>query len=66
MDAVNWRTVLSAVALASWMVAGTIAIFDIHQQLRHPTASHVAEWLTGGFILVGTSITFIILASALT
>ncbi|MBB3660850.1 hypothetical protein FHX15_006122 [Rhizobium sp. BK650] len=48
MDAMNWMTVLSAVALASWMVAGAMAIFDIHQQLRHPTGSHVAELLMGG------------------
>ena len=64
MDAMNWMTVLSAVALASWMVAGAMAIFDIHQQLRHPTGSHVAELLMGGSMLVGTFVTIIILVSA--
>ncbi|MBB3660722.1 hypothetical protein FHX15_005993 [Rhizobium sp. BK650] len=65
MNAVNRMMVFSAVALASWMVAGAIAIFDIHRNLRHPTASHVAEVPMGGFMLVGTSVTVIILASAL-
>ena len=66
MHAADWMTIFSSITLACWMAAGATAIFGVHKEVRHPAATHAAEWLMAGFMLIGaTSVTMIILLSAL-
>ena len=66
MHAPDWMTIFSVASLASWMAAGAMAIFGVHESVRHPAATHAAELLMAGFMVIGaTSITLVILMSAL-
>ncbi|MBB3595952.1 hypothetical protein FHX08_006372 [Rhizobium sp. BK529] len=48
------------------MAAGAMAIFGVHESVRHPAATHAAELLMAGFMVIGaTSITLVILMLAL-
>jgi len=66
MHATDWMMLFSAITLASWMAAGATAIIGVHKEVRHPAATHAAEWLMAGFMLIGAiSVTMIMLLSAL-
>jgi hypothetical protein len=66
MQTADWMTVFLITTLASWMAAGVMAIFGVHEEVRHPAATQVAERLMAGFMFIGaTSIICVIVASVI-